>query len=179
GRNSPGEIGSIEFRRCFAHSILSDVDAMSAPLKAVRKQTTGIAAVCLGRSSGGDPPDAVVGQELFLKVPIYRDRWVVRWTVFDLKAIDIEVNQPVRPTDLSYRARRDQHFLSWPPVLRIHVDVTDAPVGVIHEEVLDMPYLAVGGMDMVPGDSRDAAEMRITLVGLSVGATRNGQLCLG
>ena len=33
-----------------------------------------------------------------------------------------------------------------------------------------MTNLAVGGMDMVPGD-RDAAKMRITLVGLSIGLT--------
>ena len=41
-----------------------------------------------------------------------------------------------------------------------------------------MTYLAVGGLDMVPGDSCDAAEMRITLVGLSIGVTRITRLCL-
>src|SRR5271169_5576921 len=35
------------------------------------------------------------------------------------------------------------------------------PSGIIHEKVLDMTKLAVGGMNMVPGDLFDAAEMRI------------------
>jgi hypothetical protein len=87
-----------------------------------------------------------------------------RWPVFDLLAIDIEVNQTVRPIDLSDRTGRDQDPLSGPPVPGIDGNAPDVPVGIIHEEILDMTYLAVGGMDMVPGDGCDAAKMRITLV---------------
>ena len=42
-----------------------------------------------------------------------------------------------------------------------------------------MTDLAVGGMDMVPGDGCDAAEMRIALVGLSIDAIRIARLDLG
>ena len=41
-----------------------------------------------------------------------------------------------------------------------------------------MTYLAVGGVDMVPRYSCDAAEMRITVVGLTIGATRITRLGL-
>jgi hypothetical protein len=119
-------------------------------------------------SSSGDPPDAVIFKECFI---------IGRWPVFDLLTIDIEVNHPVRPIDLSYRARRDQDPLSGPLVPGIDGDAADDPVGIINEEILDMTYLTVGGMDMVPGDSCDATEMRITLVGLSIGAARITRLC--
>ena len=43
----------------------------------------------------------------------------------------------------------------------------DAPIGILHEEVLDVTDLAVAGMDMVPGDRFDTAEMRIVVTSLS------------
>ena len=49
-----------------------------------------------------------------------------------------------------------------PPIPGIDDNVTDAAVDIIHEEVLDMAYVAVGGPDMIPGDCYDAAQMRIT-----------------
>src|SRR5207342_2525341 len=114
-------------------------------------------------------PDAVIFKECFI---------IGRWPVFDLLTIDIEVNHPVRPIDLSHRARRNQDPLSGPPILGIDGDAADGPVGIINEEILDMTYLTVGGMDMVPSDSCDATEMRITFVGLRVGATLITRVCL-
>src|ERR1700730_19408071 len=79
--------------------------------------------VCHRHSSPGDSPDAVICRECFI---------IGWWTVFDLLAIDIEVNQPVRPIDLSYRAGRDQDPLSRPPVPGIDGNAPDVPVGITH-----------------------------------------------
>jgi len=73
--------------------------------------------------------------------------------VFDPLTIDIEVYQPIRPIDLSCRPGRDQDLLPGPPVLRIDDKVTDAPIGILHEEVLEVTDLAVASMDMVSGDA--------------------------
>ena len=45
----------------------------------------------------------------------------------------------------------------------------DAPIGILHEEVLDVTDLAVTGMDVVPGHRFDAAQMRIVVVSPSIG----------
>ena len=94
---------------------------------------------------------------------------MVCWAAFDPLTIDIEVYQPIRPIDLSRRPGRDQDLLPGPPVLRIDDKVTDAPIGILHEEVLEVTDLAVASMDMVSGDRFDAAEMRIAVASLSFG----------
>ena len=42
-----------------------------------------------------------------------------------------------------------------------------------------MTDLAVAGVDMVPGDSCDAAKMRVALIGLSIGASQVMRVSLG
>src|SRR5271167_215596 len=109
-------------------------------------------ATWLHRRSNARPVAAVVVVEPFLIGLIYGRGRIVCRAVFDLLTVDIEVHQSVRPVDLSHRARRDQDFLSGPPVPGIDGDISDAPAGIVHEEVLEMTEHAVGGMNMVPGD---------------------------
>src|SRR6185312_10216569 len=110
--------------------------------------------------------------ELLFRRSVDRDARVIARAVFDLLTVDIDVDQPARPIDLSHRIRRDQHPLSGPPVPGVDFDVTDAPVGIVHEEVLDMTDPTVAGTDLVPRDSCDAAKMRVALFGLGVGTSR-------
>lgn len=49
------------------------------------------------------------------------------------------------------RARRDKDLFPKPPVLRIDNEVTDAPIGIRDEEILDVSDLAIAGMDMIAG----------------------------
>src|SRR5579884_380767 len=127
------------------------------------------------RHSSTDDLDAVKCKGCLIIGPIDRGGRIVWRTVLDLLAVDMEMDQPVRPIDLSYRARRDQDFLSRPPVPGIDGDETDAPAGIVHEKILDVADLAVDGMDMVPGDGGDAAKMRIAFVGPSFARPRAGQ----
>ena len=94
---------------------------------------------------------------------------IVCGAVLDPLAIDIEVDQFIRPIDLSCRPWRDQDLLPGPPVLRIDDEIMDAPIGILDEEVLDVTDLAVAGMDMISGDRFNAAQMRIVVVSLSGG----------
>ena len=107
--------------------------------------------------------------EIFLIGPIDRGGCVVCRAVFDPLTIDIEVDQVIRPIDLLCRPWRDQDLLSGPPVLRIDDEILDTPIGIFDEEVLDVTDLAVAGVDMVPGDRFDAAQMRIVVASLSGG----------
>src|SRR4029077_16824915 len=120
----------------------SEADTASTLRQALENKPPGAGDVCHRHFSPCDPSDAVICKKCFI---------MGRWPVFDLLAIDIEVNQTVRPIDLSDRTGRDQDPLSGPPVPGIDGNAPDVPVGIIHEEILDMTYLAVGGMDMVPG----------------------------
>jgi hypothetical protein len=99
--------------------------------------------------------------ETFLIGPIDRFGGIVCRAVFDPLTIDIEVHQFIRPIDLSCQPRRDQDLLPGPPVLRVNYEVMDAPIGILHKEVLDVTNLPVAGLDMVPSDRFDAAEMRV------------------
>src|SRR5271169_5098939 len=99
--------------------------------------------------------------ETFLIGSIDRCGGIVCRALFDLLTIDIEVHQFIRPIDLSCQPWRDQDLLPGPPVLRVDDEVMDAPIGILHKEVLDVTNLPVAGVDMVPGDRFDAAEMRI------------------
>ena len=45
----------------------------------------------------------------------------------------------------------------------------DAPIGILHEEVLNVTELAVTRMDVLPGDRFDAAQMRIVVASPSIG----------
>src|SRR5271163_1855477 len=46
------------------------------------------------------------------------------------------------PVDLLHRIRRQLDMLAWPPVPRGDDEITDVPVGVVSEEVLDMAKVA-------------------------------------
>ena len=72
---------------------------------------------------------------------------IVCWAILNRLATDIEVHEPARPIDLSCPAWRDQDLIAGPPVLRIDDEVMDAPICILHQEVLDMADLAVGRMD--------------------------------
>jgi hypothetical protein len=115
----------------------------------------------------------IVCAVLFLTGSIHCHGRFQHGTVFDLLAIDIELHQPVRPIDLSYRARRDQDPRSGPPVPGIDGDAADVPAGIIHEEIFDITYVAVSGMDMVSGHSRDAA-CEACLLNISHGGASSG-----
>jgi hypothetical protein len=54
-----------------------------------------------------------------------------------------------RPVDLPHGIRRDQDMLSSPPVPGVDAKVTDVPVGVIEDKILDMADLAIGAVDMI------------------------------
>src|SRR6185437_1408744 len=86
---------------------------------------------------------AVIVVKLVLIGRIDRSRGVICRAVLDLLTIDIEVHQLIRPIDFSYRPWRDQNLLPGPPVLRIDDEVMDAPIGILHEEILDVTDLAV------------------------------------
>src|SRR6185312_17174687 len=103
--------------------------------------------------------------------PIDRRRRIIWRTVFDPLTIAIKVHQLIRPVDLSCRPWRDQDLLPRPPILRIDDEIMDAPIGVLHKEILDVTDLAVAGMDVVSRDSFDAPKMRVVVVSLSVGDT--------
>src|SRR5476649_1024797 len=109
---------------------------------------------------------AVVAVKMPLVGPVDRRRRVVYGTIFDLLAVDAEVHQLVLPIDSLYRPWRDQHLLSWPPVLRIDEQVVDTPIRVLDEKILDVTDFAVECVDMVSGHGRDAAKMRILVVAL-------------
>src|SRR5208282_2289003 len=104
---------------------------------------------------------AIVVMEVLLISPIDRCGCIVCGAVFDPLTIDIEIDQAIRPIDLSRRPWRDQDLLPGPPVLGIDDEVMDAPIGILHEEVLDMAELAVARMDVVPRHGFDAAQMRV------------------
>lgn len=87
----------------------------------------------------------------------------------DFLPIDIEVDQPLHPFDLSYRVARDQDFFPGPPVPGIDDDIGNVPAGFIDQKIRDMTDLAIGGMDMMPGDSPDTTQMRITQLGQGTG----------
>ena len=76
---------------------------------------------------------------------------IVFRVVLDTLTIDIELHDVIQPIDLSCRPWRDQDLLSGPPVLRGDDKVTNAPIFILHEKVLDVTYLAVAGMYMVSG----------------------------
>ena len=65
--------------------------------------------------------------------------------VVDPLTIDIEVHHVIHPIDRSNPPWRDQDFLPGPPVLCIDDEVMDAPISILHEEVLDVTNLAVAG----------------------------------
>ena len=98
-------------------------------------------------------------QELFFVGSSDSDGRGVGRSVFDPLAVDIYVHQFADPIgSLAPSAARSA------PALRAtssgnDFDVTDVPASIVHEEILDMTDLAVAGVDMVPGDSRDAAEI--------------------
>src|SRR5271166_3383636 len=88
---------------------------------------------------------------------------IVCRAVLDLLAIDLEVHQVIRPIDFLDRPWGDQNLFARPPVRRVDDEIMDAPIGILQEEVLDVTDLAVAGVDMIPGDRFNAAEMRIVV----------------
>jgi hypothetical protein len=135
--------------------ILED-DASPARLKQITPRNHG---------SLFDEPDAVKGQEFFVKGSADRPRGVVRWTIFDLLMITSRSLQSTFFTDrgeISTFLPGHQFFVSTK-------EVTNPPIGILDEEVLGMTDLAVAGMDVTLGDPLDAAQMHVVAVSLGIG----------
>jgi hypothetical protein len=55
--------------------------------------------------------------------------------------------------------RRHQHFLAWPPVPRIHLEVSNRPGFIIDKEILHVTNIAIRGLDVITRHLVGAAQM--------------------
>jgi hypothetical protein len=87
--------------------------------------------------------------------------FAARPIVGDLATADIEMDQPPAPVDRSNEAWRKKHPVAGAPLARVDPDIANAPVGIVHQELLDMANQPIEQMNTMPDDSLDAAKMGI------------------
>ena len=85
----------------------------------------------------------------------------MRLIVHDFLAADIEAHQSSPPVDLPDEARCQKDLVAGSPLAGVDPDIANDPVGIIHEEFLDMTDQAVEQMDTMSDDGFNAAKMGI------------------
>lgn len=84
-----------------------------------------------------------------------------RRAALDLPSLDVEMDRPAKPIDPPHQLRGNQDVLVRVPVPRVDLEELNAPVGVVEEQIINMPEHALGRMHAMADDRLDAAQMRI------------------
>ena len=83
--------------------------------------------------------------ETRLVITIENGCLVVFGTGFYLFLGEIDVDSGIGLDHIVYPFRRDQYFLARPPIARLDQQITNHPVLIMDDEVLQMAEIAIGG----------------------------------
>jgi hypothetical protein len=95
---------------------------------------------------------------------IHHGELIPRRARLDLVARHIELNAMLAPVDLLHGMGRHQDVLCWPQVPGVDNKVSDAPTGVVDDEILEMADLAIGGVNTIARDFGDAPQIGIAVM---------------
>src|SRR5262245_57588952 len=108
-------------------------------------------------------PAIIIVQPTFIG-PIHWCRRIKLRTAFHLVARQVDMHQRLDPVYMLNPCHRYQYLLARPPVHRIYDHIADGPGVRVDDEVLDVPNMAILGLDVVAKHVPRTMQVRITLL---------------
>src|SRR5215510_7741945 len=108
-------------------------------------------------------PAIIIVQPTFI-VPIHWCRSVKLRTALHLVARQVDMHERFGPVHMLNPCHRYQYLLARPPVHRIHDYITDGPGVGVNDEVLDVPNMAIPGLNVVAKHVSRTMQVRIALL---------------
>ena len=95
---------------------------------------------------------------------VHRNGRVIGGAVHDRLTVNIQIDQVFCPLNVFSGTWRDQDMFAGPPVLCIHRQEMDRPVGIVDQKPFDVTDEAIGGLQIVTGYGIYAAQMGIIIL---------------